>query len=811
MNMRQIQCRKGMSHAIMALYTCLAVFAAVGGDNTRDALKSLERDIKKRVTTLDLARARPYKGGFQVDGPEVFVDTGTNGIAGANWSVPVRQTRALPLWISASGRVLKTIGGGEVCIYVDVTYVDGGHLWGQKAFFTSRPSEEWFRRTVQLIPDRPVSSISVYLMARNGKGQVVRFRDPRVEVADTADEMMIFDTVPVVVTEPIRQPGFLVRDVAARDGFCRISEGAKGLTLTDRVTRRSEAVFHDVTLSDTRGGDRAVTLVWAQPITIDTSARWFDSPRSERSFADAKGEFYEMQPSTAGRGGYSRWPFIALSTGGRGVAIGIDPRLLGFFRLGANPSLSLAYISYDMALVPEKRTARMGFVTFSFDARDGWRGALEAYQRLFPDLNAVLQRHQGNWMAFRKISSVQGWEDFGFAIKEGHDEIAWDDAHGITTFRYTEPSTWWMSLRGKDDKGQPTMDQCVERAKALAAGADPRRIGYAKAWKTCAIKDEDGNWCGRILDTPWCNGIVWNLNCAPGLGPDCEFEAKLGEPEFSRRYVGKFPEGLDGEYIDSSEMYVTAELDFNRANFAGMSTPLVFASGSLRPAVFKGMMSYEYARAIHAKVRALGRRVMANSTPHRWCWLAPFLDVLGTETNWHPNEGVWKPIGDREMMYFRTLCGGKPFCFLQNTDFNTFTYEMCERYMQRSLAYGMYPSFFSPAASSSSHYFSTPSYYNRDRPLFKKYLPLCRLVGEAGWRAVNRLSATDDEQVITEQFGDDFATVFNLSAAERRVRVRSLQGRAADELVAGGEWCFTYGVETVTLPPETVRVLRFRH
>ena len=34
---------------------------------------------------------------------------------------------------------------------------------------------------------------------------------------------------------------------------------------------------------------------------------------------------------------------------------------------------------------------------------------------------------------------------------------------------------------------------------------------------------------------------------------------------------------LDGEYIDSSEGYVTDELDFRRDHFAAAETPLVFS------------------------------------------------------------------------------------------------------------------------------------------------------------------------------------------------------------------------------------------
>ena len=257
-------------------------------------------------------------------------------------------------------------------------------------------------------------------------------------------------------------------------------------------------------------------------------------------------------------------------------------------------------------------------------------------------------------------------------------------------------------------------------------------------------------------------------------------------------------------------MYVTASVDFNRANFAGMDTPLVFSVYDLRPGVFKGLMGYEYVRGAWRKVRPLGRRMMANSTPRRWWWLAPYLDVLGTETNWG-RDGKWMPMSDAELMYARVICGAKPFCFLMHTVFDTFTYEMADKYMQRSLAYGMYPSFFS-ANASSNHYFDNPAYYNRDRPLFRKYMPLCIRVGEAGWRPVNRLLSSDSPDVITEQFGDRYATVYNLSAKPVRVTLTSLAGAsAADELVNGGTWRFENGRRTVEIPGETVFVLSFSH
>ena len=109
---------------------------------------------------------------------------------------------------------------------------------------------------------------------------------------------------------------------------------------------------------------------------------------------------------------------------------------------------------------------------------------------------------------------------------------------------------------------------------------------------------------------------------------------------------------------------------------------------------------------------------------------------MGTETDWNRG-GKWQPMSDADLLYRRALCKGKPYCFLMNTDFEQFSHELVEKYMKRSLAYGMFPGFFSHNASQ-GHYFTRPELYDRDRPLFKKYVPLCKRVAEAGWEPITR-------------------------------------------------------------------------
>jgi len=130
--------------------------------------------------------------------------------------------------------------------------------------------------------------------------------------------------------------------------------------------------------------------------------------------------------------------------------------------------------------------------------------------------------------------------------------------------------------------------------------------------------------------------------------------------------------------------------------------------------------------------------------------------------------------------------------------------------MKRSLAYGMFPGFFSHNASQ-GHYFTRPDLYDRDRPLFKKYLPLCKQVAEAGWEPITA-ATTSDERVYVERFGERFLTVFNDSGEPRTVTI-TLQRQApaaSRNLVSGKSIAWTGGKAELTLQTEDVAVLELQ-
>jgi hypothetical protein len=493
----------------------------------------------------------------------------------------------------------------------------------------------------------------------------------------------------------------------------------------------------------------------------------------------------------------------------RGVGLGIDMAWPAFFRVGYNAGTQELFLAYDIGLAREKSTAHLRFAQFDFDSKWGFRAALARYYEIFPDSFRRRTVEQGLWMPFAKIRDVNDWQDFGFKFKEGTNETGWDDQHDIITFRYTEPMTWWMSM----PKDMPrTLQAALAEAQRLAAEkADPQ----AKALLASGFHDQQGQFPARLQDTPWCNGAVWSINSMPQIKGDVTDFRNKWNPELRERLYGPQAKArLDGEYIDSSEGYVTDELDFRRDHFATAQTPLTFSLDSRKVAVFRGLIAFEYIRAIAQDVHSMdkpagskaGKLMMANATPDRLCWLVPLLDVMGTETDWNPG-GTWRPMSDSDLLYRRSLCKDKPYCFLMNTRFEEFSYELVEKYMKRSLAYGMFPGFFSHNASQ-GHYFTRPELYERDRSLFKKYVPVCKLVAEAGWEPVP-LAYSSDSRVYVERFGKKFLTVFNDSNERRTVTIKLERDnpQAARELIHDRTIEWQDQQTTLTLDAQDVAVI----
>ena len=744
---------------------------------------------------------RAYEKGYVMERNVFVCDNGSDGSAhrGAAQTVTLNQKAPATIIATASSRAMNVTGSRDhnYALYLDLIYTDGTTLWGQAAAFDIG-SHDWQKREVVVFPEKPVKTVSFYMLFRGHAGKVW-FANPKLTVMKPDAGVCIFDGVGVTVKKPLHE-GFSIRDVAARSDFVGIKKSALGIELETSKKEQGGVTFFDVTITDTKAQDRAVTLIYSIPLS-QGNWRWLHDPRTSMSLEDGR-EYMNITTFQAGANGrLSRYPLGAITNESKGKAIAIDMSSPAFYRIGCNASTRELFIAYDIGLTPEKPSAKLRFCTYEFDPEWQFRSALAKYYEIFSDDFKCRIKDQGLWMPFAKISDVKGWQDFGFKIKEGTNETRWDDGHDIITFRYTEPMTWWMKMPQDTER---TLDAAMKYGETLAEKNDPK----AKAWLSSAYHDEKGRFAARMLDTPWCDGAVWSINSMPEIvGEHTDFKNKWNETLRQKLYGPNRTADLDGEYIDSSEGYVTDELNFRRDHFAAAQTPLTFSRTDHKPAIFRGLIVFEYIRAIAQDVHGMEKLMMANSTPARLCWLGPLLDVMGTETNWN-HAGKWQPMSDADMLYKRAICKGKPFCFLMNTPFENFSHDLVEKYMKRSLAYGMFPGFFSHNASQ-GHYFTRPELYERDRDLFKKYVPLCKLVAEAGWQPVTN-ARSNDKDTRVERFGKEYLTIFNSSNEKRNVTITMDRDTSSGhDLISGKTIKISNNSFALSLQAEDIAVIKF--
>ncbi len=794
------------------------------------------KDVIKRTSGYRNGYTEPESGIF-------FCDNGSDPKAqrGVCFSVALNQKTPVPIQTSLWSKAENVSGmeDSEYSLYIDLVYMDGTSLWGQKKSF-STGSHDWEFKKVTIFPAKPIRSISFYGLFRSHSGKAW-FKSPRIFRLSLPGQVTCFDNVPVIMNRDLSatqkkragKRSLQIRDLGRKTDYLLVGSDPLpsqneliDLSFQSKTVKTSFGSVLDLKVTSKSEDDRILSLVWSRSDLPD-QVNWHSGPRhSEKT--NKPNEYREGNTNSIGSSGFlSKYPFGVISYEKEGkktaAAFGIDPEFPCFYRVAYNASFNEFYIAVDFALTKEMRSIELRLL--DFDPRfadlspDPFRGALDHYYRWFPkSFDQKIKKH-GIWMPFHPISKVQGWEDFGFRFKEGDGETGWDDQHDMITFRYTEPGTWWMPLK----KGVPrTYEEAFAEVKRLAQKGNRS----AQTLLTSGHRDLNGRLSCRLMDTPWCDGAVWSLCDLPGLVPLAQkgklpysdqypvasFEWKWGpdfiEKLYSEKGVQKRGSVLDGEYIDSSETYVTAVLDYCREHFAGVSTSLVYDRETLKPGIYSGLMSYEYIRKIAKDIHARGKLMMANSTPHRFFWLVPLLDILGTETNWNYNN-QWRPMSNDDLLYKRAMCGSKPYCFLMNTNFDEFTYEMSEKFMKRSLAYGHFPGYFS-ANASTGHYFTRPDLYNRDRDLFKKYIPLCRLVSEAGWRPVTE-AVSDGEDIFIERFGSEYFTIFN-GGQEKRVFSITFDrkfGQALD-LVTGRDLKLKEGVLKYELDPEDVLLLKVK-
>ena len=513
----------------------------------------------------------------------------------------------------------------------------------------------------------------------------------------------------------------------------------------------------------------------------------------------------------------SYYPIGVVEDGTAAWVIETDPTEPRVFALGAGATYLNA--NYDLALTPE--TVKFpGQATFRFSVyavargdEGGFRAALAKFFERYPDYAERRVPQSGLWMPFSDISKVPGAEDFGFSFFEKTGERGTDVDYakksGVLTLMYAEPWLYWLPFNEGEER---TPARALEKMRQLSALGSGWSRDLAASGLAGAARDANGDIHTKFMDLPWNKGARMEVSSDLDLARATPDGLNRAEAEWKRIAEWLDDPRVDGIYLDSMDAIV--QPDHAAAAFRAADYPGTYTRAECVPVMAPNVPQYEFTAALGALLRARGKYLMANFPLVDAPFINRWIDIPGEETDWWSG-GRYNPNSRARLDYRRAMSGQKPFGFLQSTDFSTFEGEPLRRYFETCVAYGFQPSFFSHNAADNP-YWQDAKLMERDRPLFRTYVPLARRVADAGWQPVREAQLTDAAGLRLEQFGRASGGLWHVTLQNqtetRRLTELVMPGgvdRVAwlDPLTGAGGWADAGARVPLTVEPQGLLVL----
>ncbi len=738
-------------------------------------------------------------------------------------SINLNQTRPTPLVISGWSKAQDVVGdkSADYSVWVDLQYMDGTPLWGQRALFEGG-THDWQYNEHAFVTTQPVRTVTVNVLFRGGYTGTVWFDDIALQELQV-EGGAVYDGCSVAVRAPAPPAhqavtevasgdgvalgfgaqgdiaafsvkgksllgtapgGFWVRDVAADGPWVRLGAQPRreGETVelrgTDEALKlRLEATVApsptglDITarLDDLTKTDRALTAYFVLPLP---ERKWTWHNDIVRSLPVAAGAEYMNAQSWPATGLSSAYPYSSLTAEDVGLSLSVPMDCPRVCRFVYNSSLHVLMVAFDLGLSTETQnfpsSADVRFSLFQHDPQWGFRAATQKYQERHPQFFTQRLKRGGIWMAFSDISKVIGWEDFGFAYDErSATPLEFDNAHDIASFSYVEPMTYHLNMAKEYPR---TYEGVMAALAAEEVSGKPARVGWAQLTRRCAAHRADGRLDLVMENASWCDGAVFTLNPDPAIAEDKDCPLNKGHWSYSKAWADKhllLKSGprLDGIYIDSMPNWGNVR-NYRREHWRTVIVPLTFDRETKAPVLLQIFSTWQFSKWVADDVHARGG-VMHGNGGAMWPFFPALLDVTGQETG--------SVLTDGAMVLARTLLRNKPYSPLMNTRFDKLGAETVREYFNKSLLYCIFPSFFDgdylkDGKWQHSRYFEQPTMYERERPLYRKYIPILRRMFDAGWEPVTLARATPKE-VRVERYGprgggEVLLAVYNPSAAD---------------------------------------------
>ncbi|NIA14651.1 MAG: hypothetical protein GWP08_11275 [Nitrospiraceae bacterium] len=358
----------------------------------------------------------------------------------------------------ALGWVSRNLAVNAACVYTD-----GTRMPEQSAYFGQYQHGPQQSRGV-VCPDKPIARVDFNLTVPTPES-TAWYSNVRLTQAAYRD---------VPVRGAIERIGY-----QALQEFGDEAAGLKGLA---SYMLRGNGIEARCRFASTTDAERGVSVYFALPVDA-VGGVWYDHARASRTIQ--AGQLYrDGFWYGAGRDGYNnRYPMACLVTkDGTGLALATAMDEPTVFQTEYDAARREFRIRFDVGVSPAAgRWANRGEVSaylYTFDAKDGFRGAAAGYCAMFP---ASFERRcevQGLWLPFLSPRRVAGSnEEFQFQFLETVSDMGWAERQGMYSLRYAEP--WILhqemppTVKADEVHGPATPQVALDLAKRLSEWDGP--------------------------------------------------------------------------------------------------------------------------------------------------------------------------------------------------------------------------------------------------------------------------------------------------------------------------------------------------
>lgn len=463
---------------------------------------------------------------------------------------------------------------------------------------------------------------------------------------------------------------------------------------------------------------------------------WHDDPRSARRMDSGPSSLANTIPSSFGlHRERSLYPFGVISGKGGLLAVETDPSEPRVFQIKADAEMGAFGVWYDLAITagssnfPRRATFACTFRSYAGES-NAFARALAEFQACHPAYRTGRAKAAGLCLPLADPASIADAGDFGFTfhLSGGQDAlVASCDRYGLLPLLWTEPLVHWLAMPAPvaRDNGNA---EILLRLGMLDAG---RRGELCASSLLCGTRRPDGSLAMEFGDVPWNSGAKISACADPDVRttPELPMSRAMSEWRLVRRFVDT--PRRRGVYLDSMGAEAA---DYSPASIGVADMPCTYEADVLRPCLANAFPGLEYASLLRRAIEDRDAVVAGAEAGADLAFLAPLLDVVVKEVRWFDG-GRFDPGERRRLLALRALSGGKPVVLLLNARFGDLRREDMKAYFDECLFWGFMPGVFSEDGVRGL-YWENPEWIERDRPLFRTYVPVVRRIADAGWTPV---------------------------------------------------------------------------